>query len=570
MNILGLYGAVDWDPMQVQEEIKGPWIHDSGATLFTNGQHICSIQEERLSREKADGKFPYHSIQYCLDEGNIKEEDIDLVCYAHGSALWFSIRMRNGSLHEKIKSIFPNAEIKIYSHHMCHSAASIFSCDENSGTFISIDGSGSPIFTHFDDDPPPESIDFRDYERATYGYFNKSKKIFRMHNFHSGTNEFGGFYHMNSIGLYMQKMQIDYLDRKQKDSVPGKIMGLSAYGSELDWSDDYLLYRKGSEYEYKIPYVCFNTNKNLHSMELTIEEKCYVLQKNFELAMVDLVEGLYEEKYLDDVLCLSGGSFLNVLGNNLIRKTGRFKTVHVPPYPNDTGLHFGAAAYGAWMNDYKIQMPKNISLLGKKYLNCKEVVQEANLDKEKFDIHEFENFKELCRFVAANIKHGIITAWYQGRSEYGPRALGSRSILMHPGPEQNKDILNERVKHREYWRPFAGAILEEYVNEYFEEDYSSPYMLFSYTTRKEKVHEIQAITHLDRTCRVQTVTNETNSKLYELLKEFYRESGTPILLNTSFNDNGEPIVETPQDAIASFLTMDIDMLVIDNQVICKK
>lgn len=155
------------------------------------------------------------------------------------------------------------------------------------------------------------------------------------------------------------------------------------------------------------------------------------------------------------------------------------------------------------------------------------------------------------------------------RSEFGARSLGSRSILMNPTPKNNKNILNSRIKHREYWRPFAGIILEEYLSEYFEEDFFSPYMLYSFTVKEEKRDEIAAITHVDHTCRIQTINEKYHSEMTQLLQSYYKITGVPVILNTSFNDNGEPIVESPKDAVNAFNHLDLDFLVIGNFIVKK-
>ena len=192
------------------------------------------------------------------------------------------------------------------------------------------------------------------------------------------------------------------------------------------------------------------------------------------------------------------------------------------------------------------------------------VLKETEVNYEKYD-----DFEELCEFAATKLSGESIIAWFQGRSEFGPRALGSRSLLMHPGPAENKDIINSRVKHREYWRPFAGIILEEHLTDYFNEDFNSPYMLYSLTVKNGREEELGAITHKDGTCRIQTVNNKMNEKVTILLNKFKDVTGIPAILNTSFNDNGEPIVESPQDAVRSFQNMDIDYLVIGNFVVRK-
>lgn len=541
---------------------ESTWCHDAGATLFVDGKHVCSISEERLTRRKHDGNYPINSIDYCLSTANIKEEDVDLVCIPSMCIPIFYKKLYQGIVHNIVKDKFPNAEIKLVSHHLSHAAASIFSSDFNEGSFVTLDGAGSIAFGY----------DFsRSFlaETNTIGYFNKEKGIFRIFNGIPGSNDFGLYYHNLSHHIYCEKVQkqIDVFDEKYRETWDGKIMGLSAYGSDLKFEDHHKQYQMSKDLYYEdVPYVTF-TQDFTNSFRFTnADEKAYIIQKNFELALLDYMTDLKEQSYLEDNVCFSGGSFLNVLGNSVLKNSGLFKDIHVPPFPNDVGLHFGAACYGQFKNNEPIELPENISLLGKEYSEeeIEVVLKDSGANYEKY-----ENFEELCDFVALRLSGESIVAWFQGRSEFGPRALGSRSLLMHPGPEENKDIINSRVKHREYWRPFAGIILEEHLDEYFEEDFNSPYMLYSLTVREEKREEIAAITHKDNTCRIQTVNDRINSKVTTLLNKFKEITGIPVILNTSFNDNGEPIVESPQDAIRSFENMDIDYLVIGNFVVRK-
>jgi carbamoyltransferase len=261
-----------------------------------------------------------------------------------------------------------------------------------------------------------------------------------------------------------------------------------------------------------------------------------------------LVETLKED-YLEEDHCFAGGCFLNVCANTMIRPL--FRNMHIPPFTNDSGIHFGAAAWASYRSQETIEVPENIALLGKSYDDF--VPEEENCEY-------YEDFDELCDIVAHALDQNKIVGWFQGRSEHGPRALGSRSLLMSPKESANKDIMNTRVKHREYWRPFAGVMLEDYVEEYFEPGFPTPNMLYSQTSITKR---IPAITHRDFSCRIQTVNDDQNPKLCQLL----RKLDVPVLMNTSFNISGEPIIETPEDAIASFKKMDIDFLVIGNYLL---
>lgn len=559
MNVLGLYGSIGWDSNRsFDENGNAVWNHDSGATLFINGKHICSISEERLTRIKYDGDYPQNSIDYCLNVGGISTDDVDHVAIPSFAVKKFYDKLESGEIFEFIKERFPNAEIRILSHHFCHAASSVFTSEFNDGSFFNLDGAGSIIYDI-------DSMDAIGIENCSIGYFNKKKNIFRFFNYPPKTNEFGLYYWQVSGFIYSlkTKTKIELMDEKTRESLTGKIMGLSAYGdySKHDWKK----YKISKHYPQ--PYVCFDHSLDyVYDQTISPEDKASILQKNYEEGVLGVLSELKNENYLEDNLCFSGGCFLNILGNTLIKKSGMFKNIHIPPFTNDTGLHFGAACYTLFKEKQTIELPKNISLFGKEYSNF-EILNELN--EKNLSYKKYDSFTELCIDTANCLKENEIIGWFQGRSEFGPRALGSRSILMSPSKKYNKDIINSRIKHREYWRPFAGIILEEYLDEYFEDSFENPYMLYSHQAKKEKETEISAIVHKDKTCRIQTVGVELNSKVTELLKQFYKLTGTPVLLNTSFNDNGEPIVESPKDAINAFLNLDIDYLVIGDYIIKK-
>jgi carbamoyltransferase len=558
MNILGIYGSFEWDANRsFDEHGQMTWVHDSGATLFIQGKHICSILEERLTRIKYEGNFPIHSIDYCLKEGNIAYEDIDEVYIPSMCLEIFYQQLNDGIVADKIRKLFPNAKFQIISHHLSHAASSVFTSNFEEGSIITLDGAGSLIYNS-------EYKNFLQPETHTIGYFNKKNNIFRIFNGIYGTNNFGSYYHSNAHKIYCDKINkdIDALEEKYRETWDGKIMGLSAYGhtKRVENLKDYTTSKDLSYNE--VPYIIFEP-KNFHLKNP--DEKAYILQKNFEEALLYYMSELRRLNYLEENICLSGGSFLNVLGNSILKKN-KFN-IHIPPCTNDCGLNFGAACFGVFQNKQKISLPQNIALLGKKY-------SEKEIEKElkNFNLYyeQYENFEELCEFVAKELNKNKIIGWFQNKSEFGPRALGSRSLLMNPRPKSNKDIMNLRVKHREKWRPFAGIILEEFLNDYFEEDFISPYMLYSFTVKKNKREEISAITHVDYTCRVQTTNEQLYPEITTLIKKFKEISKIPLLLNTSFNDNGEPIVDTPNDAVKAFLNLDIDYLVINNFLIEKK
>lgn len=563
MNIIGIYGGFNWDANKSCDAYdESTWVHNSGATLFIDDTHICSILEERLSQIKYDGNFPINSIKYCLSVGNICERDIDIVVVPSMIIRIFYFQYKEGIIEKKIKALFPNAKLKIISHHLAHALSSIYSSEFDHGTVITFDGGGSTLFN-------------ADYtaqyhsENSTIGYFNKSKNTIKLFNGIFDTNNFGSYYTESAYDVYCTKQKCNYNDSQLfdliRESVSGKIMGLSAYGSYIDTIPIHYSLSKNMLYE-EMPYIVFDEMLKIKQIALrNAEERAYIIQKNFEYAMIDYLTALEENGYIEDNICFAGGSFLNVLTNSLIKE--KFHNIHIPPFTSDTGLCFGAAIFGVIKYNKKIpKLPHNISLLGKKYTTneIQQTLIDFNMKYQKID-----NFANLCKETATFIKNDKIIGWFQNKSEFGPRALGSRSILMSPSKKENKDILNSRVKHREYWRPFAGIILEEYLNEYFEESFASPYMLYSLTVKPEKREEIAGITHIDNTCRIQTVNESYHPEITELLQHVKAVTGTPIVLNTSFNDSGNPIIETPADAIRAFNKMDLDYLIIDNFIIEK-
>lgn len=589
MNIVGLHGAIGWNPLNYIELNKqykqyDHWLHDSGCAIVKNGEFVGSILEERVSRQKYDGRFPVNSINYCLKLSNLKNIDIDLVILSTNCVHLFNENLESRLIHNLILTFFPNANIRIIDHHLCHAASAVFTSNFSESDILTIDGAGS-------------TINLPEYDVANnfnLGYFSETKSKLRLYYAQIGErlNNFGTWYSLSSIETLRKKRQemgipnMDFvLDR---EGAPGKVMGLSAYSN------------KNKEYEKFLSEAIKNRFMAEHQIEATTlkyydsplahhffkltgrpdqilanfllppsfsaEDSAAYLQFGFNMSMLLFIYGAYQNQFLENNVCFAGGTFLNVIANSIIRKTGLFNQIHIPPYTSDCGLAIGAALYGAWMNKIKTKFPKNIALLGKQY--TKEEIYSA-LFESGVEFEYYEDFKELCNITAKKIDDNKIVAWFQGRSECGPRALGSRSILMSPKHSSNKDLLNLRVKHREYWRPFAGAILRDYVTDYFEEDWDSPYMLYSFTTKFNVRDDIPAINHVDNSCRVQTITEELFPEFYDLLTSVHKVSGIPIVLNTSFNDNGEPIVESPKDAIEAFLKMDIDMLVIGNYIVRK-
>ena len=556
MNIVGIYGAFDWDAnhgkltdyFSVDSIESTSWSHDSGCTLFMDGKHICSVSEERITRTKYDGNYPKNSIDLCLDKGGIHRRDIDLVYFVPTHHFIAFHQIKSGLANKILKQSFPKAEIRFTGHHLAHAASTVFTSDFNEGTFVTFDGGGSAI-----QDPTRDYVDH--IENNSIGYFNKKKRIFRFYNmFEHQYNNFGQLYQSVASKIYQKKTGEEIKHWEGITASNGKIMGLSAYGTPGD-------HPKGYEVtEHSIPYINFAAfaeksdyfHEKLCDM-MSPEDAAYYLQRTFEDGMLDLLKSL-RKGHLDKNTCFAGGVFLNVLGNTLIKESGIFEDIHIPPFTDDSGVHFGAAIWGCYENEEDISLPDNLALLGRDFHND-EIVQYLDMFDLSYRDYDID-------IVADLIKDNKIVAWFQGRSEAGPRALGSRSIFMSPTRAENKDILNKRVKHRDHWRPFAGTILEDRVGEYFLEAYTSPYMLYS---QHSTTDELPAITHEDKTCRIQTVNYDQNPRVHDLLTRL----DPPVILNTSFNDNGEPIIDSPYDAVRAFTHLDIDHMVIGDFIVDK-
>ena len=560
MNVIGLYGAIGWnvlisDNPKLSNQMNESWAHGASVTLFSDGNHIASISEERLSGIKYDGNFPRKSIEYCLSTGNLSKEDIDVVIVPSMANQNFYKNYINKTIEKKVKRYFPKAKVEIASHHLCHAYSSVFSCDYNEGSFITLDNAGSILFD--------TAGQIFACENHSFGYFNKEKGILKYYPGIPMTNNLGNYYWMWAHNIYTQMVQkqIDITDPKYRETFCGKVMGLSAYGNIKDPKKDWRLHFEG------IPQVALESlpDRDFNYGNLSAENKAKQLQYNFENAMLEWMKELKEQGYIDDNLCLAGGVFLNILANSVLRKNGVAKNMHIPPFPDDTGLSFGAACYGVFKAKEKVTLPHNISLLGRTYSD--EEIEEA---LEGIEYKKFDTFEELCDKTVNVLAENKIVGWFQNRSEFGPRALGSRSILMNPTPKENKEMINTRIKHREEWRPFAGIMLEEYQDEYFMDTYPNEYMLYSLVVKPHQRKKLGAITHKDFSCRIQTVNQKLHPEVTALLQKYNEKTECPVLLNTSFNDNGQPIVETPKDAIKTFKNIDLDYLVIGNYFVVKQ
>jgi len=559
------------------------YYHDSAAALLKDGHVVAAVEEERFSRKKFDDNFPKMAIEWCLEEANISPSDLDSVAFYDKPVLKFERLLDNYIavaprglysfldtipkwLHKRlwIKNDIKNllegfkGEVIFPEHHLSHAVHTFYTSPFEESAILTVDGVG-------------------EWSTTSFGY-GKNNSITLTHDIR-WPHSLGLFYSAFTYFLGFQVNEGEY-----------KLMGLASYGKPKYYDeilDKLIDVKKDGSIHLNMEYFAFTYDKVMTNQKFSKlfgieprkkDEKTQQIhydigasaQKVLEDVLLKMVNHVYE-KFKIKNLCLGGGVALNGVSNYRILKEGPYDNVHVPPSPGDAGSAVGCAQYLYYIhhrNQRKIEenqskvIQENI-YVGPSYSNEKirEFLDSQNISYEKLEPNE------LLKNTAQLIADGSIVGWYQGKMEWGPRALGSRSILADPRKAEMKDILNEKIKHRESFRPFAPSILEEYVSDYFEIDRPSPYMLF--VTHVKKPKEIPAVTHVDGTGRLQTVNKVANPLYYNLINEFYKITGVPVLINTSMNVMGEPIVNTPEHAYQMIVKTDMDYIVMGNNLVGK-
>ena len=551
--------------------------HDSAAALFDNGRLVSAIEEERFTRIKHDNQFPFKAIEFCLKSNNLTINDIDYVAYYEKPLLKFEriletfldtwpyalgpfLKSIPDWLGNKIKveylirkKVCYKGKIFFLPHHYSHAAAAYFSSPFRSAAIMTIDGVG---------------------EYQTTGLWigkNNSLKPLKLINF------------PHSVGLLYSTFTAFLGFRVNEDEY--KLMGLSAYGSPryehkvrkvIDIKSDGSFALNMKYFSYQESFRMWNRNferlfgkprKSRDPFEKRHRDIAASIQKVTEHIYLSALNHLYSLVPQTN-LCISGGVGLNALANGMIYANTPFRNVHVLGSAGDSGAAIGAALYvhhGILGN--KKRNPITSLCIGSSYTNAH--IEEV-LRSNKLTYKKFSNENELIDTVAKLLVKNKIVGWFQDKCEYGPRALGARSILSKASPRSMKERVNI-IKRREQYRPFAASGLQEYIHEIFdvqEKAHASPFMNFCFRVKKERRQEIAAIVHKDNTCRIQTVS-PVNGRYYKLIKKFYELTGTPCILNTSYNLKGEPIVETPAQAIDDFQKTKMDYLIIGDYLVSK-
>ncbi len=558
--------------------------HDTAAALLIDGKLVAACTQERYTRDKHSRLFPNEAVMDCLAIAGITIDQVDEIAFVND----IKSKIRGTYLKPAIESderldfLFNNIEkmirtknidqiirknlnykgvINFYKHHLCHIASSYYPSGFKDAICLSIDGVG-------------------DNETGIIASGKSGKiKILNNENLYP-----------HSLGLLYSAIT-HYLGWKHHCD-EGIIMGLASYGNSLDnipgqKNKTYrsifkkiLTKEKNFKYKVNLEYIDFYserdkwvTNKFIKifgpkrkwSDPLSKHHKniAAALQEQLEYVVISQLKAA-RKKFKLNKLCLSGGVALNCSLNGKIAKSKIFNEIFIQPASGDDGTAYGACLLAHTASKKKF-MPKKMHNFYKGSVFTKKEIEK---DLLKSNI-KYECPKNLYKEVSNLLEKGKIVAWFQGGAEFGPRALGNRSILCKPYPKEMKDHLNIRVKFREEFRPFAPSILNEHRDDYFHISQDSPHMLMACKIKKNKMNVIPAIVHVDGTCRVQTVKKEVNEKFYNLINEFYKITNIPVLLNTSFNVKGQPIVNTPLEAIQTFKSTNIDVLAVGDFILRK-
>lgn len=557
--------------------------HDSAAALLRDGEIVAMAEEERFAREKHTLAFPAHAIRYCLDEAGISIDDVDYIAYYWDPSLhvadqmWHIIRYLPRSLglvrsrlgqnflpmvrldHTLRNNLGLSARSKVHQihrieHHAAHAASTFLLSPFEEAAILSVDAVGEWASTWFG-----------------IGEGNSLRKLGEV-----------GFPH--SVGMLYGSVT-EYLGFHFA-SGEGKVMGLAPYGDpkvylpefrkivrlepegrfSLDMSYfEYHLYGRGHWVSDKFARVFGPPRRREEPIEKRHEDVAAALQRITEEVSLHMAEHLHAVTGKRN-LCIAGGVGLNSVMNGRILQHGPFEEIFIQPAANDAGTAIGAAL---WVHSCLLGLPRPPAM-EHAYWGPTFTDEEIAATLARYDGRlVYRQLDDPARAGAEIIARGEILGWFQGRMEFGPRALGNRSILADPRWPEMKDLLNARVKHREPFRPFAPSVLEERTGEYFTVDHLSPFMILVFDVRPEKRALVPAITHVDGTGRVQTVSRETNPRYWALISEFERLTGVGLVLNTSFNVMGEPIVCQPHEAIECFLNTGIDRLIIGDYLVEK-
>ncbi|MEZ4826684.1 MAG: carbamoyltransferase [Bacteroidia bacterium] len=571
--------------------------HDAAAALTVDGEIVAAAQEERFDRVKHTAGFPENAIKYCLGQAGIEPEELNAVVFyekpllkferilethyafapgglssfIHSMPLWMGKKLflkkhiRDGL--NNIGRIGKNHPPLLFSqHHLSHAASAFFPSGFEQAAILTIDGVG-------------------EWATATIGQGNGKKLILHKE-----------MRFPHSVGLLYSAFT--YYLGFRVNSGEYKLMGLAPYGDPespqttffknqirthmISLKDDGSVWLNHAYFGYATGLRMVREKRWQKLLGFPRREPESVIEphhSNLALAIQQITEEIVMKMAVEakkitgsSHLCLAGGVALNGVAAGKLLHSGLYDKIYIQPAAGDAGGALGAAlaAHHIYFGEdriFPLSDPMKGALLGPDFTNA-EIELAARMAKIPYDI--IEDLQTLSDFTASRLAAGKVVGWFQGRMEFGPRALGNRSILADPRSPEMQSVLNHKIKKRESFRPFAPAVLWEDAETYFELKHPSPYMSFVVPVKEEKRKELPAVTHLDYSARVQTVHRETNERFWQLLQAFKKRTGCSVLVNTSFNVRGEPIVCTPEEAIRCFLQTEMDMLVAGNYVFSKE
>ncbi len=564
---------------------------DSSACLFKNNELILAVEEERYRRIKHWAGFPTESINACLEEAGIKITDIDAITISKNPSANLLKKIKHTLLnHKKFSTIIDRlsqsqkvtsvkgllaeyfrikendikAKVHNIEHHRSHMASAFFVSPFQEAAILSVDGFG----------------DFSSTMVGT-GKGNKidvSNSVIYPHSLgicytaftqYLGFLKYGDEYKVMGLAPYGEPKYEDKMKKIIQLTNDGMFKLNDKYfkhnreGVTMTWEEGYP--EIAPIFSEEMVKVFGPARKKDEELTQYHKDIAASIQKMTENAIFHILNHLHKKTGLTD-LCVAGGVAQNSVANGKIYKNTPFKNVYIPPAATDAGTSIGSALY-FYIQNQRNQRPNPMvsADLGPAFVE-EDIVSTLKADNIAHEIMSEEQIREA---VTDCLIDGGVVGWYKGRSEFGPRALGYRSILADPRREDAKEILNLKIKKRESFRPFAPSILKEFVGDYFELDHEVPFMEKVFRIKKEKQKTIPAVTHVDGTGRLQSVSRETNPKYYDMIHRFYEKTQVPIVLNTSFNEN-EPIVNSPAEALDCFLRTKMDMLVLENYVITRE
>ncbi|MBS1665961.1 MAG: carbamoyltransferase [Bacteroidetes bacterium] len=565
---------------------------DASAAIFKDGILIAATEEERFRRMKHWAGFPSMAIEFCLKEAGISLSQVDYISIGrdpsakmakklmfllkHPGGGWKAVsdRLRNAKKVSSLENEFASVDASVpasvikgkihqVEHHRSHLGSAFFASPFDEAAILSIDGSGdfTTTMTAVGKGNKIEVLESVDFPHSVGLFYTAFTQLL-------GFPHYGDEYKVMGLAPYGEPKYVDKLKevllfnddglfQLNLDYFRSAKSGIISYGDDhipivAPLFSDYMIGKFGAERKKDEPLSQYHKDLAASVQRVTEELIFHILQH------------LQKKTGLENV-CIAGGVAQNSVANGKLSRNSGFKNIYIPSAGHDAGISMGS---GLYLYNHVLDQPRVAPIYtaytGSHFSNDE---IEAYLKSRNIEYKKYAD-AELFEIVSERLVHAGVVGWFNGAAEFGPRALGGRSILADPRRTDAKDLLNSKIKRRESFRPFAPSILKEFVGEYFEITDQVPFMEKVFPIKKEKHSIIPAVTHVDGTGRLQTVDKTTAPRYYNLIEAFYKKTGVPVLLNTSFNEN-EPIVNSPAEALDCFLRTSMDMLVLENCVVSR-